>query len=72
MLPVPVAHPPTPQPPRLLDPFRDAARARGDFAPTTGVLAAWVRSFILFHDKQHPASLGLPHVAHSSNRFRED
>ena len=62
MLPVPVTHPPTPQPPRLLDQFRDAARARGDSAPTTDNLAAWVRSFILFHDEQHPASLGLPHV----------
>ena len=62
MFPVPVTHPPTTQPPRLLDQFRDAARARGHSAPTTDVLAAWARRFILFHDKQHPASLGLPQV----------
>src|SRR5436190_19229924 len=48
--------------PRLLDRFRHAARLNGHSEPTTDVLAAWVRLFILFHDKQHPAALGLPHV----------
>jgi hypothetical protein len=50
------------QPPRLLDQFRLAARARGHSAPTTDALACWVRAFILFHDKQHPSTLSLPHV----------
>jgi integron integrase len=48
----------------LLDQFRHAARLHGHSEPTTDVLAAWVRLFILFHDKQHPSALGLPHVTH--------
>src|SRR5262245_6200746 len=52
------------QSPRLLDQLRQAARARGHSVPTTEVLASWVRLFILFHDKQHPSTLGLPHVTH--------
>ena len=59
---LPVTHPPTPHPPRLLDQFRDAARAGGHSAPTTDVLAAWVRCSMLFHDNQYTASLGLPHI----------
>ena len=50
--------------PTLLDRFRSAARTRGDSQPTTDTLAAWVRAFILFHNKRHPSQLGLPDVTH--------
>lgn len=62
----PNAPPPSSQPqpssPRLLDQFRQAAKGRGHSAPTTDALAAWVRLFIFFHDKQHPSTLSLSHV----------
>ena len=48
------------QAPPLMEQFRLAARARGDAAPTVDVLASWARAYILFHDKKHPATLGLP------------
>lgn len=51
-----------PQPPRLLDQFRAVARRLGQSEPTVETLASWVRAFIIFHDKQHPSTLGLPHV----------
>ena len=51
-------------PPRLLERFREAARAHGNSAPTTDALAAWARSYILFHNKRHPSELGLPQVTH--------
>jgi hypothetical protein len=54
---------PPPAPPRLLDQFRAAARHVGHVATSVETLASWVRHFIFFHDKQHPATLGLPHVA---------
>jgi hypothetical protein len=47
--------------PRLLEQVREAARLRSHTVATY-VLAAWVRLFILFHDKPHPATLDLPHV----------
>jgi integron integrase len=51
------------RPPRLLDQLRAAAHLQGHAATTIDTLAGWVKRFILFHDKQHPASLGLPHVS---------
>lgn len=52
------------QPPRLLDRFRQASLGRGDSTPTADQLTGWTRAYILFHDKQHPATLGLGHVTH--------
>src|SRR4051794_14514361 len=49
--------------PRLIDQFRYAAQLHGQSAPTIDILVAWVRLFILFHDKQHPNTLSLPHVS---------
>ena len=47
------------QAPPLREQFRLAARARGDSAPTVDGLVSWARAYILFHDKKHPATLGL-------------
>ena len=52
------------QSPPLLERLRQAACARGDSEPTVAVLVAWARVYILFHDKKHPATLGLPQVVH--------
>lgn len=69
MEPCPIGNPPlgasaSVQPPRLLDQLREAARARGDSATSVEVLASWARAYILFHDKKHPATLGLAEVTH--------
>ncbi len=69
MIPHPVAaeslpEPTAANPPRLLDRLRRAANDRGDSTPTADVLVAWARAFILFHDKKHPAKLGLAQVTH--------
>lgn len=63
--PTPVS---APQPPRLLDQLRLAARQRGASEPTTTQIVSWVRAFVLFPGKQHPRELGLPAV----NRLLED
>jgi Phage integrase, N-terminal SAM-like domain len=63
---------PAPQPPRLLDQVRLAARARfGQDGPGER-FALWARRLILFHDKRHPRELSpgevgrfLEHVAHT-------
>jgi hypothetical protein len=40
------------------------ARNRGDSAQTADILVARVRDYILFHNKRHPAELGLREVTH--------
>lgn len=48
----------------LLERLRQAARERGDSAPTADALVSWARAFILFHDKRHPSELGLAEATH--------
>ena len=47
--------PPEPPKPRLLDRVRQAVRARHLSRRTEEAYVAWIRRFILFHDKRHPA-----------------
>ena len=47
-----------PQPPRLLDRVRAAIRARHYSRRTEKAYVAWIRRFILFHQKRHPAEMG--------------
>jgi len=49
-------------PPRLLDQVRAASRSRRYSTCTEGVFVGWIRRFILFHDKRHPAQLAEPEV----------
>ena len=49
--------PPAPRP-RLLDQVRAAVRARHYSRRTETAYAGWIRRFILFHGKRHPAELG--------------
>ncbi|MDX2168057.1 MAG: integron integrase [Deltaproteobacteria bacterium] len=50
--------PSLPRAPRLLDQVRDAARTRHYSYRTEQTYVAWVRRFILFHGKRHPAAMG--------------
>src|SRR2546428_7648984 len=51
-----------PRAPRLLDRVRAALRARHYSRRTEGVYVAWIRRYILFHDKRHPTDMGAPEV----------
>jgi integron integrase len=46
------------QPPRLLDRVRAAARLRHLSRRTEKAYVGWVRRFVLFHGKRHPAAMG--------------
>ena len=49
-------------PPRLLDRLRNAIRVRHYSIRTESAYVDWVRRFILFHGKRHPASMGVIEV----------
>ena len=48
--------------PRLLDRVRAALRARHYSRRTEDAYVAWIRRYILFHDKRHPADMGAPEI----------
>jgi integron integrase len=50
------------QPPRLLDQVRDAIRLRHYSYRTEKTYVDWIRRFILFHGKRHPATMGGPEL----------
>ncbi len=52
------AGPPSPPKPRLLDRVREAIRARHYSRRTEKTYVAWIRRYILFHGKRHPAEMG--------------
>jgi integron integrase len=58
------APPPDPPPgqPRLLDRVCMAIRARHYSLRTEEAYVGWIRRFILFHDKRHPAEMGEPEI----------
>jgi integron integrase len=47
-----------PPKPRLFDRVREAVRTRHYSRRTEKACVAWIRRYILFHDKRHPADLG--------------
>jgi integron integrase len=54
----------TPPPkPRLLDQVRQAIRARHYSRRTEKAYIGWIRRYIFFHGKRHPAELGAPEIA---------
>jgi len=59
------AHSRSPQSPKVLDRVRDAIRARHYSLHTEEAYVGWVRRFILFHNKRHPAEMGEAEI----NRF---
>ena len=50
-------------PPRLLDQVRQACAIRHLSRRTADAYVAWIRRFILFHHKRHPADMREPEVA---------
>jgi integron integrase len=54
--------PPVPRPPRLLDRVREALRARHSSRRTEKAYVAWIRRYIVFHGKRHPAEIGAVEV----------
>jgi integron integrase len=57
------AAPPTSSPPKLLDRVRDAIQARHYSRRTEVAYVSWIRRYIGFHQKAHPATLGAPAIA---------
>jgi integron integrase len=56
------ALPPQQARPRLLDRVRAALRARHYSGRTEASYVAWIRRYIIFHDKRHPSEMGAPEV----------
>jgi hypothetical protein len=46
------------RPPRLLDQVRELLRMRHYSRRTEKAYVGWIRRFILFHGKRHPAEMG--------------
>jgi integron integrase len=57
-----LAHSPANRPPRLLDRVADAAITRHLSLNTRKAYVRWVRRFVLFHRKRHPAEMGVQEV----------
>ena len=51
-----------PRPPRLLDRVREAIRLRHGSPRTEKSYVRWIRRYILFHGKRHPAEMGAPEI----------
>src|SRR5262250_2718054 len=51
-----------PSAPRLLDRVREAIRLKHYSIRTEQAYVDWIRRFIRFHGKRHPATLGAPEV----------
>jgi Phage integrase, N-terminal SAM-like domain len=52
----------SPPKPRLLDRVREAIRARHYSRRTEKTYVAWIRRYIFFHGKRHPAEMGAPEI----------
>ena len=48
--------------PRLLDRVRDAVRTRHYSRRTEKAYVHWIKRYIIFHDKRHPADMGAAEV----------
>ena len=53
---------PAPRRPRLLDRVREVLRARHSSRRTEKSYVAWIRRYIVFHGKRHPAEMGAVEV----------
>jgi integron integrase len=54
--------PPSQPPPKLLDQVRNRLRLKHYSIRTEAQYVHWIRRFILFHDKRHPANMGAAEV----------
>lgn len=60
--PAACASSPTPTPKPLLEQVREAIRVRHYSIRTEDAYVDWIRRFIVFHGKRHPAEVGAPEV----------
>jgi integrase len=56
------SNPISPRPTKLLDRVREANRLRHGSRSTEKSYVGWIRRYILFHGKRHPAEMGAPEV----------
>ena len=61
-----------PSAPRLLDRVRAAVRIRHYSRRTEKAYVAWIRRFILFHGKRHPADMSAPELTQFLNSLAVD
>lgn len=54
--------PPAPRTPRLLDRVRETLRARHGSRRTEKAYVGWIRRYILFHGKRHPAEMSAAEI----------
>jgi Phage integrase, N-terminal SAM-like domain len=60
----PLVNAPTTEPrPKLLDQVRQAIRTRHYSPRTEETYAHWIKRFIFFHNKRHPAEMAEPEIA---------
>jgi hypothetical protein len=50
------------KPKKLLDQVRDVLRVKHYAYKTEKTCVFWIRRFILFHDKKHPADMGIKQI----------
>lgn len=55
--------PPTASKPKLLDQVRESIRARHYSPRTEETYVHWIKRFIFFHNKRHPAEMGEKEIA---------
>src|SRR6185312_10786821 len=53
---------PTPSKPKLLEQVRDAIRTRHYSDRTEKAYVHWIKRYIFFHDKRHPAEMAEPEI----------
>jgi hypothetical protein len=51
-----------PRPPKLLDQAQAILRRKHYFLRTETSYLAWIKRYIVFHGKLHPATLGVPEI----------
>jgi len=57
-----MSEPSSPKPKKLLDQLRDAIRIKHYAYSTEKTYIHWAKRYILFHNKRHPAEMGVPDI----------
>jgi len=57
-----MSDPSTPKSRKLLDQIRDAIRLKHYSCSTEKTCVHWVKRYILFHNKRHPAEMGVSEI----------
>ncbi len=70
--PVDVSFPPTPAKPRLLDQVREVIRTRHYSPKSEDSYVHWIKRFIFFHNKRHPAEMGEKEIAQFLSSLASD